>query len=166
MLRPALAAVALLVSLSPITASLATTVAAAAPPQAALELTLQRQPSQPKWIPEGPPLFGDYFASGDGSATGVLTGRIGWDLYEDHSRQDRHPTLFRGFLERDGRRYPFEIIGIYSPDGADGRTWRISGAITFDDSHLLGTPHAPITGTYEAATKSAYYTVWVTRGSQ
>jgi hypothetical protein len=148
-----------------VVASLATTVMAVAAPQATLELTLQGQPSQPKWMPEGAPLFGNYLASGDGRVTGALTGRIGWDLYEDQSREDRHPAWFRGFFERDGRRYPFEIIGIYTPDGANRRRWRISGAITFDDSHLVGTPHAPITGTFEAATNSAHYTVWLSRDS-
>ena len=139
---------------------------AVAAPQAVAELTLQRQVSQPKWIPDGQPLFGDYLASGDGSGSGALAGRIDWDLYEDQSREDRHPAWFRGFIERDGRRYPFEIIGIYTPDSADLRRWRISGAITFDDNHLLGMIHAPITGTFEASTNSAHYTVWADHESR
>jgi hypothetical protein len=134
---------------------------ATASPRAVAELTLQRQPSHPKWIPEKPPLFGDYLASGDGSGSGALAGRLEWDLYEDESRDDRHPAWLRGVIERDGRRYPFEIIGVYTPDPADRRRWRISGAIAFDDARLLGALHAPITGAFEASTNSARYTVWV-----
>ena len=33
--------------------------------------------------------------------------------------------------------------------------------LAFDDSHLLGTLHAPITGTFDGSTNSARYTVWV-----
>jgi hypothetical protein len=66
-------------------------------PRSVAEFTLQRQESQPKWIPEGKPLFGDYLGSGDGSGSGALVGRIDWDLYEDQSRDDRHPAWFRGF---------------------------------------------------------------------
>jgi hypothetical protein len=139
---------------------------AVAAPRSVAEFTLQRQESQPKWIPEGKPLFGDYLGSGDGSGSGALVGRIDWDLYEDQSRDDRHPAWFRGFLERNGHRFPFEIIGVYTPDSADRRRWRLSGAISFDDSHLLGTLHAPITGTFEGSTKRAHYTIWADPESQ
>jgi hypothetical protein len=137
------------------------TAGALASPRPIAELKLQRQESQPKLTPERPPLFGDFLASGDGRGSGALAGRIKWDLYEDQSRDARHPAWFRGALERDGRRYPFEIIGVYTPDPSDPSRWRISGAIAFDDTRLLGTLHAPITGTFEGSTNSARYTVWV-----
>ncbi len=141
--------------------SFITAAGALASPQSIAELKLQRQESQSKRISDKPPLFGDYLASGDGRGSGALSGRIQWDLYEDQSRDARHPAWFRGTLERDGRRYPFEIIGVYTPDPSDPARWRISGAIAFDDTRLLGTLHAPITGTFEGSTNSARYTVWV-----
>src|SRR6202023_124001 len=64
------------------------TAGAVGAPRSVAEFTLQRQESQPKWIPEGKPLFGDYLGSGDGSGSGALVGRIDWDLYEDQSRDD------------------------------------------------------------------------------
>jgi hypothetical protein len=133
---------------------------AVASPRPIAELKLQRQESQPKLTPEAPPLFGDFLGSGDGRGSGALAGRIKWDLYETHQRT-RHPAWFRGTLDRDGRQYPFEIVGVYTPDPADPARWRISGAIAFDDTRLLGTLHAPITGTFDANTNSARYTVWV-----
>jgi len=139
--------------------SFITTADALASPRPIAELKLQA--SQSKRTSDKPPLFGDYLASGDGSGSGALSGRIQWDLYEDQSRDDRHPAWFRGVFERDGHRYPFEIIGVYTPDPKNSGRWRISGAITFDDIKLLGTLHAPITGTFEANTSSARYTVWV-----
>jgi hypothetical protein len=134
---------------------------AVASPRPIAELKLQPQESQPKLIPERPPLFGDFLASGDGRGSGALAGRIKWDLYEDQSRDARHPAWFRGTLERQGHQYPFEIIGVYTPDPSAPGRWQISGAIAFDDSRLLGTLHAPITGTFDGSTNSARYTVWV-----
>lgn len=134
--------------------------AALAGPQPIAELTLQRQASQPKWFPDQQPLFGDYLASGDGSASGVLAGKIAWDLYEETSAAERHPAFFRGFLERDGRRYPFEIIGLYTPESPDRRQWRITGAITFDDGRMLGMKQASLTGTFQAGANTAHYTIW------
>jgi hypothetical protein len=136
------------------------TTGAVATPRPLAELKLQRQEAQPKLIPEQPPLFGEYLGSGDGRGSGALAGRIKWDLYETHT-PTRHPAWFRGTLERDGRQYPFEIIGVYTPDPSDSARWRISGVIAFDDTRLLGRLHAPLTGTFEANTNSARYTVWV-----
>ena len=141
-------------------------VSALATPQRAAELSLHGLPGHPKWLPDEPPLFGSYLASGEGEASGGLVGRFVWDLYEDQSHEDRHPAWLRGYLERDGRRYPFVIVGIYTPDSADRGRWRISGTITFDDSKLLGAPHAPITGRYEANSNSARYVVWIDRDTQ
>jgi hypothetical protein len=134
---------------------------ALASPQSIAELKFKAQESQSNRISDKPPLFGDYLASGDGSGSGALSGRIKWDLYEDHSRNARHPAWFRGILERDGHSYPFEIIGVSILDPKNSARWQISGAITFEDIKLLGTSHAPITGTFEASTSSARYTVWV-----
>ena len=134
--------------------------AAWAGPQPIAELTLQAQASQPKWSPDQQPLFGDYLASGDGSGSGLLVGRIAWDLYEDQSAAERHPAFFRGFLERDGQRYPFEIIGLYTPESPDRRRWRITGAITFDDGRTLGMKQASLTGTFQAGPNTAHYTIW------
>src|SRR5579863_1236606 len=131
-----------------------------AAPRSVAELSLHYQASQPRWVPEKQPMFGEYLGSGDGSGSGVLAGGVDWDLYEDQSLIDRSPAFFRGFVERDGHRHPFQIIGIYTPESADRRQWRISGVIVFDDSQLLGELHAPITGTFEASTGSAHYTVW------
>jgi len=140
--------------------------AALAAPQQAAQLSLHGLPGHAKWLPDAPPLFGSYLASGEGEASGELSGRFVWDLYEDQSREDRHPAWFRGYLERDGKRYPFEIVGIYTPDSADRRHWRITGTITFDDGQLLGVPHAPIMGAYEANSRSALYTVWIDRDAR
>src|SRR5882672_8504844 len=125
------------------------TAGAVAAPRAVAELTLQRQETQAKWISEGQPLFGDYLASGDGNGSGALAGRIGWDLYEE-PRETRHLSWFHGFVERDGKKFPFEIIGVYTPLTVDRRRWQLSGAIAFDDAHLLGTSYATVTGTFEA----------------
>jgi len=45
--------------------------------------------------------------------------KVAWDLYEETSAEERHPAFLRGFLERDGQRYPFEIIGLYTPESPD-----------------------------------------------
>ena len=154
------------VSALALAATFVSSVSALAAPQQAAELFLRALPGQPKWLPDEPPLFGSYLASGEGEASGGLVGRFVWDLYEDQSGEDRHPAWLRGYLEREGRRYPFVIIGIYTPDSADRRRWRISGTITFDDSKLLGAPHAPITGLYEADSSSARYVVWIDRDAR
>ena len=134
--------------------------AALAEPQPIAELTLHRQASQPKWFPDRQPLFGDYLASGDGSGSGPLVGKVAWDLYEETETAERHPAFLRGFLERDGQRYPFEIIGLYTAESADRRQWRITGAITFTDHQMLGMKQASLTGTFEVATSTAHYTIW------
>jgi hypothetical protein len=139
---------------------------AAAEPQRFAEFVLHGLPSHPKWLPEEQPLFGHYLASGDGETAGAIVGRVFWDLYEDHSQADRHPTFFRGFVERDGHRYPFEIIGIYTPESADKTHWRISGAITFADKAVLGTEQQPIVGKWEASTRTSRFTIWADRQSQ
>jgi hypothetical protein len=112
---------------------------AAASPKQVAEFSLHARASQPKWVPEEHPLFGDYLASGEGEGSGPLIGHFLWDLYEDQSRDDRHPAFFRGFVEREGRRHSFEIIGVYVPVSADRRRWQLSGAITFADALVLGT---------------------------
>jgi hypothetical protein len=141
--------------------SLIMTSGAIATPRSIAEIKLKRQEAQSKLTPERSPLFGEFLASGDGRGSGALAGRIKWDLYEDQSHDNRHPAWFRGTLERDGRQYPFEIVGVYTPDPSDPARWHLSGAIAFDDSRLLGALHAPITGTFEASTDSARYTVWL-----
>ena len=141
-------------------AAAAAAAAASAGPQPIAELTLQRQATQPKWFSDGKPLFGDYLASGDGSGSGILVGKIASDLYEETETAERHPAFFRGFLERDGRRYPFEIIGLYTPESPDRRQWRITGAITFTDNQMLGMKQASLTGTFQAGTNMAHYTIW------
>jgi hypothetical protein len=137
-----------------------------AAPQQIAELSLQGLASHPKWIPEEQPLFGSYIGSGDGEASGALGGHVFWDLYEEQSRDDRHPTFFRGFVERDGRRYPFEIIGIYTPESADSQLWRISGVINFADRLVLGTAHETLTGTWDASTRMSHFTIWTDRGAR
>jgi hypothetical protein len=159
LLRACLAAVALAVA-----GNLAVGAAAMAAPQAIVELTLHPKPAHGKWVQDKPPLFGEYFASGDGESTGAVVGKIAWDLYEDTSSSEQHPAFFRGFVERDGQRYAFEIIGLYTPESADRRHWRITGAIAFSDSHVLGMKQASLTGTFEAganaAAATAHYTIW------
>jgi hypothetical protein len=137
------------------------TAGAVASPRPVAEIKLKPQESRSKLTPERPPLFGDFLASGDGTGSGALAGRIKWDLYENQSRDGRHPAWFRGTLEHNGHQYPFEIIGVYTQDPSNPSRWQISGAIAFDDTRLLGTLNAPITGAYEANTNSARYTVWV-----
>src|SRR5258708_5681268 len=132
-----------------VASSLMIAASAAAAPKPVAEMMIKAQPSLPKWFPDGKPLFGDYVASGDGSGSGALAGHVVWDLYEE-ARKTRHLSWFHGFVERDGRRYPFEITGVYTPTTADRRRWQLSGAIAFDDDHLLGTSYATITGTFEA----------------
>lgn len=161
MRRLRVTAAALVIMLLPLAARAAAKTVVAPKPIA--EMMIRAQPSLPKWFPDKP-LFGDYVASGDGSGSGALAGHIVWDLYEEE-RKTRHISWFRGFVERDGQRYPFEITGVYTPLTADRRRWQLSGAIAFDDDHLLGTSYATITGTFEADTVSAHYTVWVDRDS-
>lgn len=141
-------------------------VAAVAAPKQVAELSLHGLPSHPKWIPDEPPLFGSYLASGDGEGSGALAGRVFWDLYEDQSGDDRHPAFFRGIVEQDGRRYPFEIIGIYTQESTDRQRWRISGVITFADGHVLGTAHEPMNGTWDATTRTSHFTIWTDRDAQ
>jgi hypothetical protein len=130
------------------------------------ELSLRGLPSHPKWLPDEPPLFGSYLSSGEGEASGAVTGHVVWDLYEDQSLEDRHPTFFRGFLEHDGHRYPFEIIGIYAPASSDKKRWHISGAIAFSDKLVLGKEQQLIAGEWEAATRTSHFTVWADSSSQ
>ena len=141
------------------------TAGAMAAPKPVAEMMIRAQPSIAKWFPDGNPLFGDYVASGDGTGSGALAGHIVWDLYEE-ARKTRHVSWFHGFVERDGHRYPFEIAGIYTPVTADRRRWQLSGAIAFDDDHLLGASYATITGTFDADTVSAHYTVWADHDSR
>lgn len=132
--------------------------AAAAATEPIAELTLHGQPSQAKWVPNKSPLFGEYLASGDGSASGALIGKLAWDLYEDTPSVDRHPAYVRGFVERDGQRYPFEIIGLYTAEAA--QQWRITGAITFADTRVLGMKQASLTGSFDPGTRTAHYMIW------
>src|SRR5690242_1094482 len=99
-----------------------------AAPRQAGELTQHGLASHPKWFAEQQPLFGSYLASGDGEGSGALAGRIVWDIYEDQSLRERHQTFFHGYLEREGRRYRFEIVGIYTPESTDRRKWKFAGA--------------------------------------
>jgi hypothetical protein len=146
--------------------SVAIAMGAVAAPRQVAELSLHALQSHPKWMPKRQPLFGNYLASGVGEASGAFGGHVFWDLYEDQSQDDRHPAFFRGFLERDGRRYPFEIIGIYSPESVDGQRWRISGVVTFADKGLLGTTHEPLTGSFDASTRTSRFTIWAERSSE
>jgi hypothetical protein len=146
------------------TAGIAATAVAA--PQQVAELALHAIPSHAKWIPKEKPLLGAYIASGDGEASGAVSGHLVWDLYEDQTREDRHPTFFRGILERGGRRYPFEIVGLYSPASADKKRWRISGAITFADNTVLGTEQQPMIGTFEVSSLTARFTIWAEKDAQ
>jgi hypothetical protein len=148
----------------PLVGNLILAAAAMAAPKQIAEMTLHPQPSQSKALPDQQPLFGDHVASGDGSGSGVLSGKIAWDLYEDVSSPGHHPAYLHGFLERDGKRYPFEIIGLYTAESPDKRQWRITGAITFDDRHLLGMNQASLTGTFEAGTSTGHYTIWADGG--
>ena len=133
-----------------------------AAPRSAAVLTLEYRQSDGKWIADDKVLFGSYLGSGRGAASGVLEGTVAWDLYEDQSRDDMHPSLFRGFIERDGKRHPFQIIGVLTPDGLEKtRHWFLSGTIVFEDSKLLGVRHAPVTGSVEAGVWKHRYTVWV-----
>lgn len=133
-----------------------------AAPRSAAVLTLEYRESDGKWTGNDKALFGMYLGSGRGAASDALEGTIAWDLYEDQSRDDMHPTLFRGFIERDGKRHPFQIIGVFTPDGlAKSRHWFLSGTIVFDDNTLLGVRHAPVTGSVETGVWKHRYTVWV-----
>ncbi len=133
-----------------------------AAPQSVAVLTLEYQQSERKSINDGKALFGIYLGTGTGVANGALKGTVAWDLYEDQSRADMHPTLFRGFIERDGKRHPFQIIGVLTPDGLKKtRHWFLSGTIVFEDSKLLGVRHAPVTGSVETGVWKHRYTVWV-----
>ncbi len=138
--------------------------AAVAAPKAVAELTLNYQKSANKQMSDGGRLFArcQHLGSGDGAATGALAGRIGWDLYEDQSRDDLHPTQFRGFIERDGQRHPFQIIGVFTPDGLEKtRHWYLSGTIVFDDERLFGARHAAVTGNVQTGVWKHHYTVWL-----
>ncbi|MGH8248438.1 MAG: hypothetical protein ACREUU_18620 [Gammaproteobacteria bacterium] len=136
---------------------------ALAAPKAVAELTLSYQESADQQMSDGGRLFArcKHLGSGDGTATGALAGRIGWDLYEDQSRGDLHPTQFRGYIERDGERHPFQIIGVFTPEaGKPIRRWKLTGTIVFDDGTLFPTQHAPVTGYVETGVWRHHYTVW------
>lgn len=137
---------------------------ATAAPRGVAELTLQYRESAGRQVAEDGLLFAkvEYLGSGDGSGSGKLAGRVGWDLYEDQSNDDMHPTQFRGFIERDGVRHPFTLIGVFTPDGLEKtRHWYLSGAIVFDDERLLGARHAAVTGNVQAGVWKHRYTVWL-----
>lgn len=145
-------------------AFLLTAGAALAEARAIAQLTLNYQKSADKQMSDGGRLFArcQHLGSGDGAATGALAGRVGWDLYEDQSRDDLHPTQFRGYIERDGKRHPFQIIGVFTPEaGRPIRRWKLTGTIVFDDDILFSTQHAAVTGYVETGVWRHYYTVWV-----
>ncbi len=135
---------------------------AMAEPKAVAQLTLNYQKSMDKQMPDGGRLFArcQHLGSGDGAASGALAGRLVWDLYEDQSRDDLHPTQFRGFIERDGRRHPFQIIGVFTPEAGKPR-WKFSGTLVFDDDKLLPAQHAPVAGYVETGVWRHHYTVWL-----
>ncbi len=138
-------------------------VQANAAPRAVAELELNYQKSAEKWMSDGGHLLARcrYLGSGDGSAKGAIAGRAGWDLYEDQSAQDLHPTQFRGFIERDGKRHPFQIIGVFTPEaGEPTRRWKFTGTIVFDDGALLSSRHAPLSGYVETGVWRHRYTIW------
>ncbi len=129
------------------------------------ELTLNYHESAEKQMPDGGYLFArcELLGSGDGAATGVLQGRVGWDLYEDQRSDDLHPTQFRGYIERQGKRHPFQIIGVFTPEaGKPIRRWYLTGTIVFDDAALFPARHAPVTGYVETGVWRHHYTVWAT----
>ncbi|MGH8529512.1 MAG: hypothetical protein ACRETN_06655 [Nevskiales bacterium] len=137
---------------------------ALAAPKAVAELTLNYQKSADRQMSDGGHLFArcQYLGSGDGTATGAIAGRVGWDLHEDQSRDDLHPTQFRGFIERDGKRHPFQIIGVFTPEpGQPIRRWKLTGTIVFDDNALFTGQHAPVTGYVETGSWKHRYTVLV-----
>ncbi len=139
--------------------------AALAAPKAVAELTLTYQESAKKQMPDGGHLFAhcELLGSGDGAATGALQGRVGWDLYEDHSRDDLHPTQFRGYIERQGKRHPFQIIGVFTPEaGEPVARWNFTGTVVFDDAALFPARHAPVSGYVETGVWRHHYTVWAT----
>lgn len=143
---------------------------ATAVPVLALEFVYQQ--SERRWFRDRPAFFETYLGTGNGQATGRLEGWVGWDLYEDQKRDDFHPAHFHGFIEQDGQRHEFQIIGIYTPisdDSAvtpDGKThpklWALSGAIVFEDTTVLGARHLPVTGVANLETWTASYEVWET----
>ncbi len=131
------------------------------------ELTLRHQPNMSSRVAVGEPVFGSYLGSGDGEAAGALSGRIGWDLYEDQTRPDTHPTLFRGVIESGGKTQGFEIIGVFTEVTTQGseelQRWAFSGAIFFESTALIGRRHAAVTGegVYRAPGVWRHrYTVW------
>ncbi len=142
-----------------------------AAPQPAATLELQYQQSDQKVLTDGNALFGHYLGTGTGVATGALQGTVQWDLYEDQSLDDLHPAHFRGFVERAGKRYPFQILGVYTPDGTETvvtpaghetiRYWSLSGTIVFEDDALLGVRHAPVTGSVDTSVGTVRHTVWM-----
>lgn len=160
-----LAAAALLAGL-PVASLSATT------PQEVMVLELVYQQSERRWFNDRSGFFESYLGTGNGRASGRLDGRIGWDLYEDQKLDDFHPAHLHGFIEQDGVRHEFQVIGIYTPvtdDHAvtpDGKThpkiWALSGAIVFDDTAVLGARHLPVTGIANLETWTATYSVWST----
>ncbi|MBT8102049.1 MAG: hypothetical protein HKN35_10855 [Woeseia sp.] len=141
-----------------------------ATPEPVMTMALKYQQSERKWFRDRAPLFGIYLGTGDGTAAGRLSGRVGWDLYEDQERADFHPAHFHGFIEVDGERHAFQILGVYTPASTDAavtpdgkthpRIWTLSGTIAFDDASVLGARHLPVTGTADLNTWTASYSVW------
>ncbi len=149
-------------------ALLLTADAALSAPAAVAELTLNYQKSAERQMSDGGHLLARcrYLGSGDGAATGAVQGRIGWDLFEDQTRDDLHPTQFRGYLERGGMRHPFQIIGVFTPEaGKPVRRWTFTGTIVFDDAALYPARHATVSGYVEAGVWRHHYTVWTGDGN-
>ena len=145
-------------------ASLLAADVALAAPRPVAEMTLTYHSSTKKQMPDGGHLLArcEHIGSGDGTATGILAGHVGWDLYEDQSGDDLHPTQFRGYVEREGKRHPFQIIGVFTPEsGTPIRRWKLTGTIVFDDATLIPARHAAVTGYVETGVWRHHYTVWV-----
>ena len=147
-----------------------------AAPSAAATFTLEYQQSERKWNRDGEGAFGKYLGTGTGTGTGALQGRIGWDLYEDQSRDDLHPAHFHGFVERDGKRHPFQVIGVFTPVELDksktwgsdlgashASHWTLSGTIVFEDESVLGARQGTVAGAVDLTEMKGKYTVWVDR---
>ena len=114
------------------------------------QLALHHEPGANQFVPNAAPVFGQYLGSGDGTATGVLGGRIVWDLYEDQTQSNAHPAFFRGVIEHNGASYPFEIIGALTSETprapVERQRWSLSGVIVFDGDAPMGARQALVAG--------------------
>ncbi len=78
--------------------------------------------------------YGKYLGSGTGDITGMVSGSVVWDLYEEQSDPKLHRTQFVGRItSSDGSTVSFETTGYFTPR-LGGEHWDLTSAVYFSDA--------------------------------